>query len=324
MNVIEVNNIVKDFKKVNKRKGIRGAMLDLIDPNLECFRAVNDISFKIKKGEMVGYLGPNGAGKSTTVKMLTGILQPTSGEILINGLSPQKKRKEVVSDIGVVFGQRSQLSWDIRLGESFELLKRIYNIDDSIYKKNLEVFNDVMNIGELVNTPVRQLSLGQRMKGDIVASMLHSPKVLFLDEPTIGLDLESKHSIRNFIKKINKQSGVTIVLTTHDLDDVEQLCNRLIVINKGKIVEDGSIDDLVEKMAPYRVLVLDLENPIKEIDHDFGEVYKHDGHKIWVRFEKSKITASELISDLSRKYEIRDLSVQEPDIEDMVREIYKN
>lgn len=323
MALIEVKDLVKEFMLVKKKSGLRGQLLSLLKPEKKKVRGVDGISFTIEPGEIVGYIGPNGAGKSTTIKMLTGILHPTSGTITVNGISPQQNRKAVVGDLGVVFGQRTQLYWDLRLGESFELLKRIYRIDEELYQTNLRLMNDVLNIDEIIDTPVRQLSLGQRMKGDLAAAMLHSPSILFLDEPTIGLDVEAKHAIRRFILEINRLRGTTVILTTHDLDDVEQLCKRLIVVNHGKIVEDGPLSMIVDKLAPYRLLVLTLEEPAADMSHPLAEMIKQDGLQVTYRFNKNAISASALIADLSRKLAVQDLSVQEPDIEDAIREVYQ-
>lgn len=324
MSLIEVRNLNKEFFVVKKKKGFAGAIEGLVHPVKTRVKAVDDISFDIRQGEIAGYIGPNGAGKSTTIKMLTGILHPTSGSIIIDGISPQKDRKTVVQKLGVVFGQRTQLFWDIRLGESFELLRRIYRIDDKMYKSNLELMSDILKINELIDIPVRQLSLGQRMRGDLTAAILHSPPILFLDEPTIGLDIEAKHSIRKFILDINRMCGTTVILTTHDLDDVEQLCKRLVVINHGKIIEDGPIESLINKMAPYRVLIIDLAFPQSGLEHPAAEIIKQEDYRVWYRFDKNRITAAELISDLSGRLHIRDLSVSEPDIEDLVKEIYNS
>ena len=223
MSIIEVNDLRKEFMTSKKEAGIKGAIKNIIKPKKELVQAVKGVSFSIEPGEIVGYIGPNGSGKSTTIKMMSGILTPTSGTIEINGLNPMKDRKKVVKNIGVVFGQRTQLYWDLRLGESFELLKRIYQIEDSEYKKNLALMNDILNINEIIDTPVRQLSLGQRMRGDLVAAVLHSPSILFLDEPTIGLDVDGKHAIRKFIRDINQNYKTTIILTTHDLVDIQEL-----------------------------------------------------------------------------------------------------
>lgn len=323
MELIEVKNIVKGFTVIKKNKGLKGALTSLIKPEKSTVYAVNDISFSIKKGEIVGFIGPNGAGKSTTVKIMSGILHPTSGEVLIDGISPQKNRKAVVKNLGVVFGQRTQLYWDLRLGESFELLRRIYQIDLKSFNKNMDIMSDILKINEIIDTPVRQLSLGQRMRGDIAAAMIHSPNILFLDEPTIGLDIEAKHSIRNYIEKINKVNNTTVILTTHDLDDVEQLCKRLIVINNGGIIEDGPLNSIVERLAPYRVLIVELSKPCVDIVTPYAEIIKQENLKIWYRFKKDEITAAELISQLAQKLPIRDLSVTEANIEDVVRKVYR-
>jgi ABC-2 type transport system ATP-binding protein len=323
MVVIEVCNLIKEYVISKKERGLRGSLKSLFAPDKTTVRAVDDISFTINQGEIVGYIGPNGAGKSTTIKMLTGILHPTSGSIRVCGISPQDDRKAVVKKLGVVFGQRTQLYWDLRLGESFELLRRIYQVDQAVYEETLRILSDVLKLDEFIDTPVRQLSLGQRMRGDLAASMLHSPDILFLDEPTIGLDTEAKHAIRQFIMEINRNRRVTVILTTHDLDDVEQLCSRLIVVNHGKIVEDGPIQSIIGKLTPKRLLVVELQEPSNDLFHPSAEIIKQDGLKIWYQFEKTTITASELISDLSRKLVIQDLSVQEPNIEDAIREVYK-
>ncbi len=284
--VIEVNDLVKEYIIVQKENGLRGALKGLLFPKKKTVRGVDGISFSIAQGEIVGYIGPNGAGKSTTIKMLTGILHPTSGTIKVCGISPQADRKSVVRKLGVVFGQRTQLYWDLRLGESFELLRRIYQIDNSVFEENMAVLTDVLKLEEFIHTPVRQLSLGQRMRGDIAAAMLHSPSILFLDEPTIGLDADAKHAIRHFIKEINRKRGVTVILTTHDLDDVEQLCSRLVVVNHGKVVEDGPMVSLVHKLAPHRLLVVELQQPFHDLEHPSAEIIKQDGLKIWYQFEK--------------------------------------
>ncbi len=323
MALIEVKNLVKEYVVIKRKSGFKNFVLGMFYPQKIKVRAVDNIDFTIEQGEIVGYLGPNGAGKSTTIKMLTGILHPTSGTLKIDGLSPQQDRKAVVKKLGVVFGQRTQLYWELRLGESFELLKRIYQVDDKLFKQNLDNMCEVLGIRELLDIPVRQLSLGQRMKGDLAAAMLHSPSILFLDEPTIGLDVEAKHAIRKFIEEINRMFKVTVILTTHDLDDVEQLCSRLVVINHGKIIEDGPLDKLMEKLALHRILVVDFASPYEDIHYPGAEVIKQNGHKAWIQFEKSRMTAAELIADLSKTYQIKDLSVQEPNIEDIIREVYK-
>ena len=306
MNIIEVSHLVKEYKKIKKERGLRGAVKNLFVQNTETVRAVDDISFSIEKGDIVGYIGPNGAGKSTTVKMLSGIMRPTSGEILIDGISPQEDRKRVVRNLGVVFGQRSQLNWDLRLGETFELLKRIYQIEDKTYTENLGTLNEIFQIDRFIDTPVRQLSLGQRMRGDLVAAMLHSPEVLFLDEPTIGLDVEAKYS----------------VLTTHDLGDIQELCQRVIIINEGAIIEDGSLDDLIDKIAPYRHLIIDFYHPVT-IPHPHAELVSVREARSVYRFRKDEITAARLIEDISHTAPIKEVGLEEAKIDDIIRTVYQ-
>jgi ABC-2 type transport system ATP-binding protein len=324
MAIIEVRDLVKEFKVTRKGKGLTGAVKSLFTANKSIVRGVDGLSFDIEEGEIVGYIGPNGAGKSTTIKMLTGILHPTEGSIRVCGLSPQQNRKAVVRNLGVVFGQRTQLYWDLRLGETFELLKRIYRIEEDRYISTMGLLNEVLRINDFIDTPVRQLSLGQRMRGDLAAAMIHEPSVLFLDEPTIGLDADAKHSIRDFILTMNRERRMTVVLTTHDLDDVEQLCSRLLVVNQGKLVEDGPLNSIIHKLAPYRHLVIELASPALLPEHASAKIIKQDGLKIWYQFDKTAITAAELISDLSIRLPIQDLSVKEPDIEDAIREVYRS
>lgn len=320
---IEVDDLVKEFSITKKKKGIKGAVSGLFRPEKINLRAVDHISFGIEESEIVGYIGPNGAGKSTTVKMMTGIMHPTSGTVRIGGLSVHADRKKVVSDIGVVFGQRTQLYWDLRLGESFELLKRIYQIDSKIFNHNISVLNDVLEIGKLMDIPVRQLSLGQRMRGDLAAAMLHNPSVLFLDEPTIGLDIQAKRAIRKFIADINRLKGTTVILTTHDLDDVEQLCKRLIIINEGRLVEDGPLQAIIDRVTPYRYLVVDTVLPLQELKHPLVQAIKKEDTCFWMKFDKAQISASKLTMELMQQYPIKDIRLKEPEIEDVISEIYK-
>ncbi len=323
MALIEVNHLVKSYKVVEKEKGLRGAFKNIVHKQTKVINAVNDISFSIEKGDIVAYIGPNGAGKSTTVKMMSGILTPTSGEIRIGGLSPQKNRKQVVKNLGVVFGQRSQLNWDLRLGETFELLKRIYQIDEITYRENLEIMNEILEINKIIDTPVRQLSLGQRMRGDLAAAMLHSPPILFLDEPTIGLDVEGKYAIKKFIKEINLTKQTTIILTTHDLGDIQELCTRLMIINQGKLIEDGSLIDLIDRIAPYRYLIVDFYEAQKHITHPHAEIMEEHGNRIILRFEKSKISAAKLIEEMSNQAPVKDVHLDEAKIDDIIRIAYK-
>ena len=326
MSEIILNNICKDYKIVKKDKGFKGIIKNLFYSKKATIHAVKDISFTIKKGEIVGYIGPNGAGKSTTIKMMSGIMTPTSGNITIGGLSPQRDRKQVVQKLGVVFGQRSQLNWDLRLGESFELLRRIYRVPEEEYRKNIEELVEVLGLTGFIDIPVRQLSLGQRMRGELAAAMLHSPDILFLDEPTIGLDIDAKKAVREFILEINKRRGVTVILTSHDLEDVSKLCNRLIVINDGIIVRDGPIDEIVSDMAPYRIMKLVLaekENTARrEFKCDKAELIAWKDNNVECKFDHHKYTASQVIGELSKEFDIVDLTVEEPDIEEAVSRIY--
>ena len=259
-NMIYVENLRKEFKKIIKEPGLKGSVKALFKPKKEIITAVDDISFTVPKGEILGFLGPNGAGKSTVIKMLTGILMPTSGICRINGQNPQKDRKNYVREIGVVFGQRTQLWWDLALRETYAVLKEIYQVPDEQYKKRMAFLNEVLELDDFITSPVRTLSLGQRMRADIAASLLHSPKVLFLDEPTIGLDVVVKENIRNAIRKINAEEGTTVILTTHDLADIEFLCERIVMIDKGKKVFDGGIAELKHNFGDVRTLEFELVN----------------------------------------------------------------
>lgn len=319
--MIQVKNLKKDYVITKKGKGLAGAVKSLIKNEKQTIEAVKDISFEIKKGEIVAFLGPNGAGKSTTVKMMSGILTPTSGEIFINGKEPYKNRKEVVQDLGVVFGQRTQLNWDLRLGESFELLRHVYQIDKAIYEDNLKVMDEILGISEIIDIPVRQLSLGQRMRGDLVAAMLHSPSVLFLDEPTIGLDVDGKYAIRKFIKEINRVKGTTVILTTHDLGDVQELCKRLIIINHGLIIEDGPLEELVEQIAPYKDLVVEFYDE-QIVEHPKANIQNHEQNVVKYRFQKADITAAQLIHEISEMKSIKDVTIEEVSIDDIIRIAY--
>ena len=289
--MIDVQNLCKDYVMRRKEPGLRGAIRGLVRPEHKKIHAVSDLSFHIDDGEIVGFIGPNGAGKSTTIKMMSGILTPTKGCVLIDGRDISKHRKEVVRNIGVVFGQRSQLNWDLRLGESFELLKHIYQIDQSDYDRTIDDLDSILGIREIIDKPVRQMSLGQRMKGDLVASMLHSPGILFLDEPTIGLDVSAKYALRKFIKEINRTRRTTVILTTHDLGDIQELCERLIIINHGVMMEDGRLSEIVDRIAPYKTLVVEYYDESAP-EHDRCEMTEHSGNVAKYRFIKNEVTAA--------------------------------
>jgi ABC-2 type transport system ATP-binding protein len=281
--------------------------------------AVNDISFRVDRGELLGYLGRNGAGKSTTIKMLTGILVPSAGHVRVAGLDPSRKRIELARKIGAMFGQRIQLWWDLPLIDSFELLRHIYKVPLDRYRTNLARFRDVLELDPFLQTPVRQLSLGQRIRGELTAAMLHGPELLFLDEPTIGLDVVAKQRVRDFLVEINRENGVTVLLTTHDLGDIERLCSRLLVIDQGKLIWDGGIADLKERYGAERTLIVDLEEPAPPLEVEGARVEKVDGPRQWLRFQGP---AAELTARVAASARLVDLQLTEPDIEEIVRRIY--
>ena len=319
--MIDVQDLCKDYVQRHKDPGLKGALKGLVKREHKIIHAVRDLSFHIDEGEIVGFIGPNGAGKSTTIKMMSGILTPTKGSVLIDGRDISKYRKEVVRNIGVVFGQRTQLNWDLRLGESYELLKHIYQIGQAEFDRTLDELDQILGIRELIDKPVRQMSLGQRVKGDLAASMLHSPKVLFLDEPTIGLDVSSKYALRKFIKEINKIRKTTVILTTHDLGDIQELCERLIIINHGVMMEDGNLSQIVDRIAPYRTLVVEFyDESAPELSR--CEMTEHEGNVAKYRFLKNDVTAAEIIADLSRIKMIKDVSIEEAGIDDIIKIAY--
>jgi len=283
--------------------------------------AVKDLSLSIDAGEMVGYIGPNGAGKSTTIKMLTGILVPTSGSIRVAGVDPSRKRTQLARRIGVVFGQRTTLWWDLPLRDSFDLLQKIYRTDPERHRANLAEFVELLGLGDLLYTPVRQLSLGQRMRGDIAAALLHEPEILYLDEPTIGLDVVSKGRLRDFLRTLNAERGTTLLLTTHDLQDIEALCRRVIVIDHGTVVYDGSLAGLHRQGESTRTLVVDLVDEAPPITVPGATVQRVEGPRQWLAFP-ADASAAPIVAAVVAAYDVADLSVQEPDIEDVIRELY--
>jgi ABC-2 type transport system ATP-binding protein len=284
-------------------------------------RAVADLSFDIEAGEMVGYIGPNGAGKSTTIKMLTGILVPTRGWISVAGIEPSRRRTELARKIGVVFGQRTTLWWDLPLRDSFELLQKIYRVPDDRFRANLAEYVDLLDLGNLLDTPVRQLSLGQRMRGDITAALLHDPEILYLDEPTIGLDVISKGRLREFLRTLNRERGTTLLLTTHDLQDIEALCDRVMVIDHGTLVFDGPLTDLQRTSGSARTLVVDLVDEAPPIEVDGATTRRVEGPRQWLSFP-ADASAAPIVAAVAARYAVADLSIHEPDIEDVIRELY--
>lgn len=305
--IIQVKDLKKHYRIAKRGKGVAASLRYLFSRNEEIKKAVDGISFSIRKGESVGFIGPNGAGKSTTIKILSGILYPDAGDVTIKGYIPYKQRKQYVRNIGVVFGQKSQLNWDLPLLESFELMKFIYRIPQEQYEKNLRLFSGLLEMEDFMNQPVRQLSLGQRMRGDIVAALLHSPEIVFLDEPTIGLDVVAKEKIREFIRYINEKEQTTILFTTHDMQDIEKVCDRLIMIDKGKKIYDGSIGQIKNKYAHSKTIEILLE----------------DGEKETQTFDVSVTPMNTVMENLFAQKKVRDISICEPEIDDIIRDIYE-
>ncbi|MBI3962353.1 MAG: ABC transporter ATP-binding protein [Deinococcus sp.] len=323
MPAILVNQLHKEFRVFRHYRGTLGAVRNLFSRDYRLVKAVDGVSFKIQPGELVGYLGPNGAGKSTTIKILTGILVPTSGQVQVNGWVPWRQRRVYVARIGAVFGQRNTLWWDLPVIESFDLLRHIYRIKLDRYRRNLEHFRQMLALDDFLNTPVRSLSLGQLMRANLAAAQLHDPEVLFLDEPTIGLDVVAKERIRQFIKHLNQQRGTTVILTTHDLSDVEKLCQRVMMIDHGRLLFDGQLEELRRRFGGERELVVDLAEDYTDVSVPGAQVVEREGLRVRYRFAREAITASELISRLSARYRLVDLSVKEPEIEATVRRIYE-
>lgn len=324
MSYIVVDGISKSFKVAKRNSGLKSALKSFFKREYTTIDAVKNASFSIEKGEIVGYIGPNGAGKSTTIKMLCGILLPTAGNIRVNGMDPFADRRKYVSNIGVVFGQRSQLAWDIPAEDTFDLLKDIYSISDSEYQKRKKELVTLLDIEEVIKKPVRSLSLGQRMRCEIVASLLHNPKILFLDEPTIGLDAKSKKIVRDFILKINKEKKVTIMLTTHDMTDIDKLAKRIILIGKGQILYDGSLDTLKSKYGSYKSITVITKELIKEIKlKGIISKKKIDGGYNFI-IDSNLITISKFINYLSNKYSIIDIDIDNENIEDVILKLYQD
>lgn len=327
--IISVRDLVKEYTITCREEGFLGAVKYLFSRSYEITRAVDQISFDIFPGELVGYIGKNGAGKSTTIKMLTGVLVPTQGQIYVNGLIPHQHRAENGQNIGVVFGQRTQLKWDIPVMESFRLLKEIYGVGTAVYNRNMEIFANVLGIDNLLTTPVRKLSLGQRMKCDLAASFLHNPKIIYLDEPTIGLDVLAKENIRTFIKTMNAEQNTTVILTTHDLEDIESICRRTIIIDSGRIVYDGSIDAIKSRFGKYKTLNIEVKNNLhqenKQVIFPNGViVLEMDKHHVRLQLNREETSITEITKILVDHYDISDLSIEEVGIGAIVKQIYQD
>ncbi|HAM63433.1 MAG: sugar ABC transporter ATP-binding protein [Firmicutes bacterium GWF2_51_9] len=329
--MIEVRNLTKEFVKYEKEKGLKGLVKGFFNAKKVVKKAVDNISFTINEGEMVGYIGANGAGKSTTIKMLTGILTPTSGEVRIDGIIPYQNRVENAKKIGVVFGQRTQLWWDLPLSESFLILKEIYEMPDAFYEEQMSFFNRILNLDEFIKSPVRTLSLGQRMRADIAASLLHNPKVLYLDEPTIGLDVNAKQRMRDAIKMMNQKYNTTVILTTHDLDDIAELCNRILIIDNGKVIYDGSLHEIKEKYGTTKRIEFEVRDELNDESLNLASVFNvhpdeleitREDKKLSIVFPKLKISVAQMTEEILRRFDVQDISIFDADIERIVARIY--
>ncbi|MEA2666747.1 MAG: viologen exporter family transport system ATP-binding protein [Candidatus Eremiobacteraeota bacterium] len=322
MAIIQTAQLRKVFRSIKRRPGIAGAAAALFSREYEDKVAVDDVTMSLEAGELVGYLGPNGAGKSTTIKMLTGILVPTSGSIRVAGIVPHEHRQANAQNIGVVFGQRSQLYWDLPLRESFSLLRSIYDVPRDRFRQNLEHFSAILDLERFMDTPVRQLSLGERMRGDFAAAMLHDPKIVYLDEPTIGLDVVAKEAIREFITTVNRERGTTVILTTHDLADVERLTRRIILIDDGRVIFDGPLERLRTEYGTHRTLVVTLAEPCESLAIPGVELESRGGNLVRLRFDRRALSAEALIRHVMEVCTVSDVSIIEPDIDTIVRRIY--
>ena len=331
--MIKVEHLSKEFKSNKKYPGFKGAIKSFFSREVVIKKAVQDISFEIYDGEIVGYIGANGAGKSTTIKMMTGILTPSFGKVSNDGVIPYENRESNAKNIGVVFGQRTQLWWDLPLSESFSLLKDIYDVSDKDFKERMEFFNEVLDLKDFILSPVRTLSLGQRMRADLAAALIHNPKVLYLDEPTIGLDVVVKENVRQAIKQINKEFGTTIILTTHDLSDIEELCRRIIIIDKGKKLYDGSLEDIKNKYGYITTAEIQLKHKVDEDSIELNKILnlgkedltlKSEGSKLIIEFNKNKVSSSDIIFHVMKSHRVIDFVIKETDIEDIIKKIYRN
>lgn len=320
--VIEARDLTRTFRVAARPEGRLASVRGLFTRDERVVLAVDGLDLDVASGEIVGYLGPNGAGKSTTVKMMTGVLVPTSGTLRVAGYVPWRDRERYTRHIGVVFGQRTNLWWDLPLVESLELLRHVYDTPAGRFRDNLRRFEALLGLREFLATPVRQLSLGQRMRADLAAAMLHDPAIVFLDEPTIGLDVLAKQRIRDFIRERNRERGVTVVLTTHDLGDVERLCRRVVLIAAGRLLFDGDLAALLDRFGAEREIVVDLAEDYPDVSVPNATVADRDGRRVVYRFPRGEESASDLIRALAARFRIADLSVRESDIERTVRNLY--
>jgi len=325
--LIDVRELSKDFRTFKRREGVWGSIQNLFLREYLTVKAVDRVTFSIERGEMVGYIGPNGAGKSTSIKMLTGILVPSSGEARVNGFLPYKQRRQYVKTIGVVFGQRTQLWWDIAVVESFKLLRRIYEVPERDFRERMEKFNQILGIQDYLSTPVRKLSLGERMRCDLAAALLHNPPLLFLDEPTIGLDVVAKDQIRKFLRAINREFQTTVLLTTHDLDDIEELCRRIMIIDHGRLLYDGPLDLLKQKLLRTKQIKFAVKDSgqlarVQSFARDGLELEQVDQLTYRIRFDRTRVATADLIRQILNTFEVRDLLIEDEPIEEVVKRIY--
>ena len=327
MAIIEVNNLVKTYKTIEKEDGLLGYFKNLVKPKYNEFTAVNKINFNIEEGELVGYIGENGAGKSTTIKMLTGLLTPTSGSVLVNGIVPNEKRIQNNKNIGAVFGQKTQLWWDLPVIESFRLIRQMYKIPEGEYRKNLKKFTEILELDDLLEKQVKNLSLGQKMRCEIAATFLHDPKIVYLDEPTIGLDVLVKENIRKFIKDINKEKNTTVILTTHDLKDIEDVCNRIILLDKGQIIYDGEKQKFKDTYGKYIIAEFIIKekkaNISESINSEEIQVLEETENKLKIRFSHEETTIMKVMDKISEYCTIEDIHMKEAELEDILKEIYR-
>jgi ABC-2 type transport system ATP-binding protein len=323
LTVIEVKDLVKEFRQYRRFSGLFGSLRSLVTREHTILRAVDNVSFQIDKGESVGYLGPNGAGKSTMIKMLTGILVPTTGHVRLIDTVPHKSRRENANKIGVVFGQRSQLWWDLPVMDSFELHKYVYKIPEKKFKENLDFCVELLRIETFIRKPVRQLSLGQRIRVEIAMALLHEPEILFLDEPTIGLDVMAKDSIREFLRTVNRERKVTIMLTTHDLKDIEEICPRMVIVNKGQLVYDGSVANLKSQLGNQRKITVEFKHDPGKVNLPGALLVFDEGRRKQFSFDRGTASVFDLLATLSNQYPVEDVSLEDADIEEVIRTLYK-
>jgi ABC-2 type transport system ATP-binding protein len=320
--IITVRNLVREYRMPKRQPGLGGALRGLLSREWNIVRAIDHVSFTAAQGELMGYIGPNGAGKSTTFKMLVGVLTPTAGEITIDSLSPARQRRQLVRRIGVVFGQRSQLWWDLPLVDSLRILQAMYGVSEVAYREQMRLFNNTLGLEAFLSTPVRQLSLGQRMRGELAAAFLHNPPFVFLDEPLLGLDVVAKERVRQFIFEANVERGATVLLASNDMADIERLCKRMLLIDRGQCLYDGTVEALKQRHAPYRTLVVHFAEDVPEPIADDAQIVQRDGRRVWFHFKRS-VNPQRLITDLGGRYNITDLAIEEPTLEDVIRGIYE-